>query len=161
MKRIRIILALFSAAIFAVLAAGCNPGGTIPGAPEINTDKTSLAYIADNTGRSEKQMAADFAIISMMAADRKYGDVPTQENAVINFDEYSISRNQDKYWLWGTITKSGDNCTLNLVVALENAAVSEQYVFRMTGRINIRSLIANTEIAGNEYNLNISTGRYY
>ena len=59
--------------MLALIAVSCNPNSSIPGAPNVNTDKTSLAKAAEATDRTEEQVASNFAVTILFSADKKSG----------------------------------------------------------------------------------------
>ena len=160
MKRTSVLI-ITTFILIAVIISGCNPDSSIPGAPSTNTDKFSLNQIAEATGRSEEQMVSNFAAVSLFAATKKYGSAPTLENARIEFDEYYISVGTDRYWFWGTYDKKGNEASCNLIIAYENESSYERKIFKKTGSISMTTLAGTFTIAGKNYKINLTGGKYY
>ena len=162
MKRLNRLTSIILIVMLALIAVSCNPNSSIPGAPNVNTDKTSLAKAAEATERTEEQMASNFAVASLWAAEKKYGfDTPTTENAKVEFTEEYMPIANDRYYLWGTMTKTGRDTKWNLVMAYEHDAIEGRQVYSVTGTLSLATMTGTYTIAGKEYKIDLTPAKYY
>lgn len=163
MKRFNRLTTISLIVLLALIAASCNPNGSIPGAPAVNTNKTSLTEVAEATGRTEEQVASNFAVVILFSADKKSGALSSITDMTVDFNEYYISIGNDRYWIWGTFSRSGNTGTTDAVIAFENDMLNDRKVFRITGKITggPNKVMGTYTIAGKQYEIDINQGKYY
>lgn len=162
MKRLNRLTSIILIVMLALIAVSCNPNSSIPGAPNVNTDKTSLAKAAEATERTEEQMASNFAVASLYASEKKYGtDISTAETAKVEFKEEYMPIVNDRYYLWGTMTKTGTDTKFDLVMAYEHDAVEGRQVYRVSGTLSLATMTGTYTIAGKEYKIDLTPAKYY
>lgn len=81
----------------------------------------------------------------------------------VDFNEYYISIGNDRQWIWGTFSRSGNTGTTDAVIAFENDMLNDRKVFRITGKITggPNKVMGTYTIAGKQYEIDVNQGKYY